>query len=166
MIYSWLEDIQDTRAENTTDVTELLTELGCEVKSVRKGGIVIGFEDGFNAVGEPIQVPIMKRGIEVEIESETPEVLNKLDLLFRGLKREGGRTFEDAVKANMDISASNPQREAFKLSKLYGMTQQQLANYIDNNVTNLAEAKQFIKKLSAVVLCLVKQNRLDKDEGG
>lgn len=56
----------------------------------------------------------------------------------------------------------NPQKEAYKLSQLYGLTQQQLENYIDNSVTNLAEAKQFIKKLSAVVLWLVKQTRLDE----
>ena len=56
----------------------------------------------------------------------------------------------------------NPQKAAYKLSQLYGLTQQQLQDYIDNNVTNLAEAKNFIKKLSAVVLWLVKQTRLDE----
>jgi len=55
----------------------------------------------------------------------------------------------------------NPQKESYKLSQLYGLTQQQLENYINNNVTNLAQAKDFIKKLSAVVLWLVKQTRLD-----
>ena len=57
----------------------------------------------------------------------------------------------------------NPQREAYKLSQLYGLTQEQLANYIDNNVTTLPAAKEFLKKLSAVVLWLVKQSKL---EGG
>jgi len=56
----------------------------------------------------------------------------------------------------------NPQSEAYKLSQLYGLTQAQLETYIDNNVTNLAEAKEFLKKLSAVVLWLVKQSRLDE----
>lgn len=55
----------------------------------------------------------------------------------------------------------NPQRESYKLSALYGLTQEQLATYIDNNVTNLSEAKAFLKKLSAVVLWLVKQTRLE-----
>ena len=55
----------------------------------------------------------------------------------------------------------NPQREAYKLSQLYGLTQEQLQNYIDNNVTTLAQAKEFIKKLSAVVLWLVKQSKLE-----
>lgn len=56
----------------------------------------------------------------------------------------------------------NPQRESYKLSALYGLTQEQLATYIENNVTNLVEAKTFLKKLSAVVLWLVKQSRLDE----
>ena len=53
-------------------------------------------------------------------------------------------------------------KEAFKLSQLYGLTQAQLATYIDNNITNMAEAKEYIKKLSAVVLWLVKQTKLDE----
>lgn len=55
----------------------------------------------------------------------------------------------------------NPQREAYKLSDLYDLTQAQLETYIENNVTSLAEAKEFLKKLSAVVLWLVKQSKLD-----
>lgn len=69
----------------------------------------------------------------------------------------------NADTENIVIINPNPQREAYKLSQLYGLTQQQLATYIDNNVTTLAQAKQFLKKLSAVVLCLVKQTRLDED---
>lgn len=55
----------------------------------------------------------------------------------------------------------NPQKQAYKLSQLYGLTQAQLETYIENNVTNLIEAKAFLKKLSAVVLWLVKQSRLE-----
>lgn len=42
------------------------------------------------------------------------------------------------------------------LSDISGMTYAQLDTYIDNNVTNLAEAKQYLKKLSKVVLAIVK----------
>lgn len=42
------------------------------------------------------------------------------------------------------------------LSAISGMTYAQLDTYIDNNVTNLAEAKQYLKKLSKVVLAIVK----------
>lgn len=54
----------------------------------------------------------------------------------------------------------NPEKESYKLSPLYGLTQEQLATYIDNNVTTLTTAKEFLKKLSAVVLWLVKQSKL------
>ena len=56
----------------------------------------------------------------------------------------------------------NPQKESYKLSQLYGLTQEQLETYIDNNVTTLAQAKTYLKKLSAVVLWLVKQTKLDE----
>jgi len=53
-------------------------------------------------------------------------------------------------------------RAAFKLSQLSGLTQEQLATYIDNNVTTLATAKEYIKKLSDVVLYLVKHTEMDR----
>ena len=56
----------------------------------------------------------------------------------------------------------NPQKEAYKLSRLYGLTHEELDTYIDNNVTNLAEAKEFIRKLAHVTLWLVKQTKLDE----
>lgn len=55
----------------------------------------------------------------------------------------------------------NPQRKSYKLSQLYGLTQTQLETYINNNVTTLATAREFLKKLGAVVLWLIKQSRLD-----
>lgn len=73
---------------------------------------------------------------------------------------DGDGKLRDEI-GNLVTINSNPQRESYKLSALYGLTQQQLATYIDNNVTNLAEARAFLKKLSAVVLWLVKQSRLD-----
>jgi hypothetical protein len=55
----------------------------------------------------------------------------------------------------------NPHKEAWKLSTLKGMTQAQLDAYIDANVTNIAQARTFLKKLSAVTLWLVKQSGLE-----
>ena len=63
---------------------------------------------------------------------------------------------------NLVIIVPNSQKESYKLSQLYGLTHEQLDTYIDKNVTNLAEAKAFLKKLSAVVLWLVKQSKLDE----
>ena len=56
----------------------------------------------------------------------------------------------------------NPQKEAYKLSQLYGLTHEQLDTYIDNNVTDLPSAKEFLKKLAHAVLWLVKQTRLEQ----
>ena len=73
---------------------------------------------------------------------------------------DGSGQLRDQLGSLVTINP-NPQRESYKLSALYGLTQAQLATYIENNVTNLAEAKAFLKKLSAVVLWLVKQSKLD-----
>lgn len=48
-------------------------------------------------------------------------------------------------------------KDAIDLSDIAEMTYVQLDTYIDNNVTNLAEAKAYLKKLSKVVLALVKR---------
>jgi len=141
MKYQWLED--------TKTCTDLSTELGCQVKSIIRGDIIVG-EDG--------DEPILRRGIEIDLEGETPEILAKFDLALP-LIREGGKSLPEAVQENLDLSGT--QKAAFKLSQLYGLTQEQLATYIDNNVTNLAAAKEFLKKLSAVTLWLVKQTKLD-----
>ena len=45
---------------------------------------------------------------------------------------------------------------AFKLAALADMTYDQLDTYIDTNVTNIATAKVFLKKLAKVVLAMVK----------
>ena len=55
----------------------------------------------------------------------------------------------------------NPQREAYKLSQLYGLTHEQLDNHIDG-ISSLAEAKEFMRKQAHVILWLVKQTRLDE----
>ena len=142
MKYQWTEEHPTCK--------ELSETLGCTVKGITRGGIVVGQVDG---------EPVLQEGIEVELEGETPEILAELDLLLP-FHREGGKDFQEAVKGCVDLSGT--QKAAFKLSQLYGLTQAQLENYIDNNVTNLANAKEFLKKLSAVVLYLVKQAKLDE----
>lgn len=73
---------------------------------------------------------------------------------------DGDGNLRDELDSLVTVNP-NLQRESYKLSKLYGLTQAQLEAYIENNVTNLVEAKAFLKKLSTVVLWLVKQSRLD-----
>jgi hypothetical protein len=54
-------------------------------------------------------------------------------------------------------STHNEAKDAIKLSGIAKLTYKQLDAYIDNNVTNLAEAKNFLKKLSKVVLAMLKR---------
>ena len=56
----------------------------------------------------------------------------------------------------------NPQKESYKLSQLYGLTHEQLDIYINNNVTDLASAREFVRKMAHIILWLVKQTKLDE----
>lgn len=65
------------------------------------------------------------------------------------------------------IIIENPQKQSYKLSQLYGLTQLELETYIDNqmnSITTLAEARTIIggliKKMAAIELYLVKQSNL------
>ena len=82
MKYQWLEE--DKSCQNFE------AEFGCQVKSIKRGGLVTGYEDDFYEQGQPIKSPVIKQGIELDLEDETPEILERLDLKFGGLKREGG----------------------------------------------------------------------------
>jgi len=55
----------------------------------------------------------------------------------------------------------NPNKADYILSFIAGLTPTQVDNYIDNNVTNLVEAREFLKKLSKVVLLLCKEAKLE-----
>ena len=76
---------------------------------------------------------------------------------------------EESILADMgnhvdegEIKIFSPQKESYKLSQLYGLTHEQLDTYIDNNVTNLGEAREFMRKIAHVILWLVKQTKLDE----
>jgi len=137
MKYQWLEK---------QTATDLGDKLGCTVKSIKQGFL-----------GEE---PNTELGIEIELEGETPDIVDKLDSLLN-MKRDGGRTLREAVESNLDLSLANPQKESYKLSQLYGLTHGQLDNHIDG-ISNLAEAKEFMRKLAHVTLWLVKQTKLDE----
>ena len=58
---------------------------------------------------------------------------------------------------------SDKQREvigAIKSSFINNLTIEQINNYIDNNVVDLNSAKNYLKKLSKVVLYLLKHSNL------
>ena len=58
---------------------------------------------------------------------------------------------------------SQKQREAIKTvreSFINGLTLAQIENYIDNNVTDLTSAKAFLKKISKIILYLLRHSNL------
>ena len=57
-------------------------------------------------------------------------------------------------------SIYNEAKGAIKLSKLSNLTYNKLATYIDNNVTDLASAKVYLKELSKVVLAMLKRQNM------
>ena len=62
---------------------------------------------------------------------------------------------EDYEPAELETQYEDA-KEAIKLSNLSEMTYAQLDTYITNNVTDLASAKTYLKKLSKVVLAILK----------
>jgi len=47
-----------------------------------------------------------------------------------------------------------------KSSFIDKLTKEQIDNYIDNNITDLSSAKAYLKKLSKVVLWILKSNSI------
>ena len=100
MNYRWLEE------DLTCD--RLSQELGCKVKNIISGRVVIGEQVGQDAKGNSIKIPITKPGIDIEFEQEpTLEQVNKLDDIFslQKLKREGGKDLVadiDALKVRIE----------------------------------------------------------------
>ena len=134
------------------DLRTLIESTGLKIKSHNIGMIKTGNQiNTTDAIGNPITIDETKEGTELEFEIEPTQ--SQLSVI------------KEIVKGNRDTDSlknSIQNRESFKTSTLYGMTQAQLESYIDTNVTTLANAKTYLKKLSAVVLYLVKQTKLDQ----
>lgn len=130
----------------TDDISEIASSMGLTVASVTSGKI----KTGNQVMRHGKLVDELKDGIEVEFTA-TPTA-SQLAI------------FKQAIKGNKDkdnVLADVQNKDNFKLSNLYGLSKAQLETYIDNNITTLANAKDYLKKLSAVVLYLVKQTKLD-----
>lgn len=92
MKYQWIE------AQPTCQELEDL--IGYPVKSITRGEITVGYQDGIiqDGKGGEIQVPVRRKGIEIEFTKEPgPEVLARLDAIFPDLRREGGKTAVDEI---------------------------------------------------------------------
>lgn len=105
-----------------------------------------------------------------EIEIEDPDGVPKIAYAYNYVVIEGKLTKAKIIRAleNSKLDAEeeydpaeletnyNEAKSAITLSDIAGMTYAELDTYIDNHVTNLAEAKTYLKKLSKVVLAMLK----------
>ena len=56
------------------------------------------------------------------------------------------------------VAQHDSAKSELSLSKIAGMTYAQVDNYIDANVTDLASARAFLKKLARVVMAMLKRS--------
>lgn len=95
MKYQWLDE-QKTCAD-------LSQEIGCPVKSITRGLIVIGYEQSVDQDDKPVLDPITRKGIEIEFAKQpTAEQLAKLDGLFTDFHRAGALSVPDELTALKD----------------------------------------------------------------
>lgn len=105
-----------------------------------------------------------------QIEIEEPDGTTRTIYAYDYVVIEGSVTKAKIIKAledsKLDVEEEynpdeietnyNEAKENLKLSNIAAMSYAQLDTYINNNVTNLAEAKTYLKKLSKVVLAILK----------
>ena len=156
MIVKWFGQV-------TAELKELKS-LGIPYNGIVAGLVGTGeFIEDVDDEGNPITREIKKKGVAIDF-TETPsdEVLDQIDLLLPLCKRENGKDFIAKVAKNLDLRTINPQKQAYRASALYGLTHEQLDNYIDNNMTDFASAKEIMRRALHVILYLVKQTKLDE----
>jgi len=90
MKYKWLQEFKTAE--------ELGEELGCQIKSITRGDLVIGQQDDVDGEGKPITVPVTRKGIEIDFgKKPTDEQLARVDLMLPDLRRAGGRTVPSEI---------------------------------------------------------------------
>jgi hypothetical protein len=92
----------------------------------------------------------------VEIEGAVTEAKVLEALRIEALESDSGDWAPDEVAAEFEDSKAK-----IKLSGIADMTYAELDTYIEDNITNLAQAKTYLKKLSKVVLAILKQGNLE-----
>jgi len=120
--------------------------LGINMPELPNDCSALGFDETYN------------RKLAQALITNNREIYNLPDKLYVDNDGNLRKTEDDSL---ITINP-NPQKEAYKLSQLYGLTHEQLDAYIDGNVTDLASAKEFVRKMAHVILWLVKQTKLDE----
>ena len=109
-----------------------------------------------------------------QVTIEDPEGGTRTAYEYDYLEIEGKVTKAKVLKAMQDAeleenvefepseveSQYNEAKSTINLSEISSLTYNQLDTYIENNVTDLASAKIYLKKLSKVVLAMLKYQNL------
>ena len=92
MKYRWIE--KDLTGETCISLGQ---KLGCTVKSISSGNVIVGYIDTVDDEGKPEKIPVVKKGFEIELDGETPDILKQLDATFLGYIREGGGNLREEL---------------------------------------------------------------------
>lgn len=127
-------------------------------------GLIDTGEMAKQLIGEEwVFAPVKRRGLVIDfVDMPSEDNLIKIDALLVNFIRDGKSPIAKRIVDNLDVREDNPQKGAYKLSQLYGLTHEQLDTYIDNNMTDLASAKEIVRNALHVILWLVKQTKLDE----
>jgi len=95
---------------------------------------------------------------------------NLANLLFHNNQEEEGLPDRFYIDNDGNLRTSegelvsinpNPHKEAYKLSQLYGLTHEQLDNFVDG-LSTMADFREAFRKALHVILWLVKQTKLEE----
>jgi hypothetical protein len=111
---------------------------------------------------EPLQ---LAEQVQREAERVQTEVSTKMrDTAMKQLENEADPVYQEQTKIldaiTSVISLTGMEQAAAKLEVLGEKSFIWLDDYIETNVTNLAEAKDFLKRLSSCVLAMLKIQRI------
>jgi len=113
---------------------------------------------------DEIQIPLRQRSVVRRgLEHHQIKVSEALNRLGEGRSRDDPQVvIEDSILENAigEISEYETDQVVAMITKISHMSFQQLDDYIDLNVTNLATAKEFLKDLGKVTLAVVKLLRI------
>jgi len=108
--------------------------------------------------------------IEIEDHDGTPRTVYEYDYVVIEGKLTKSKIIKALEDTKLDIDEEydpanieteyTEAKEALGLSDIASMTYAELDTYINNHVTTLAEAKAYLKKLSRVVLAILKYSNI------
>ena len=108
--------------------------------------------------------------VETEDEEGNPKTIYTYDYVVIEGKLTKAKIIKELDNIKLSIEEEfdpdeieityNESKEAIQLSEIANLTYSQLDTYIDNHVTDLASAKAYMKKLSKVVLAILRYSNI------